>query len=248
MPAFFSVPRTGYGPIRSLRNLVLATFFTALPALAEPLEVVALGDSLTQGYGLAAPEGLVPQLQDWLRANGAEVTVVNAGVSGDTTAGGLSRLDWSLSPGTDALIVALGGNDLLRGLAPEQARANLDAILTRARARGLPVLLAGLPAPGNYGPEYKAAFDAIWADLAAKHGAILVPNLLAPILETAPEARLPLMQADNIHPSPAGVTLVVQALGPKVLELLDQARDRSSAQSAPAPATHSPAPSAAARP
>lgn len=207
----------------------MTTFFLALPILApparaEPLELVALGDSLTQGYGLPADQGLVPQLQAWLAARGADVRVVNAGVSGDTTAGGLSRLDWSLGPQTDALLVALGGNDLLRGLPPEESRANLDAILTRARARGLPVLLAGLPAPGNYGPDYKAAFDAIWPDLAQKHGAVLVPNLLAPIMETPPElrAKTDLMQDDNIHPAPAGVALVVEALGPKVLDLIAQ--------------------------
>lgn len=208
----------------------MTTFFLALPILAlparaEPLELVALGDSLTQGYGLPTDQGLVPQLQAWLAAQGADVRVVNAGVSGDTTAGGLSRLDWSLGPQTDALMVALGGNDLLRGLPPEEARANLDAILTRARARGLPVLLVGLPAPGNYGPDYKADFDAIWPELAQKHGAVLVPNLLAPIMETPPElrAKTDLMQDDNIHPAPAGVALVVEALGPKVLDLIAQA-------------------------
>lgn len=208
----------------------MTTFFLALPILAlptraEPLELVALGDSLTQGYGLPTDQGLVPQLQAWLVAQGADVRVVNAGVSGDTTAGGLSRLDWSLGPQTDALMVALGGNDLLRGLPPEEARANLDAILTRARARGLPVLLVGLPAPGNYGPDYKADFDAIWPELAQKHGAVLVPNLLAPIMETPPElrAKTDLMQDDNIHPAPAGVALLVEALGPKVLDLIAQA-------------------------
>lgn len=208
----------------------MTTFFLALPILAlparaEPLELVALGDSLTQGYGLPTDQGLVPQLQAWLAAQGADVRVVNAGVSGDTTAGGLSRLDWSLGPQTDALMVALGGNDLLRGLPPEEARANLDAILTRARARGLPVLLVGLPAPGNYGPDYKADFDAIWPELAQKHGAVLVPNLLAPIMETPPElrAKTDLMQDDNIHPAPAGVALLVEALGPKVLDLIAQA-------------------------
>lgn len=192
--------------------------------MADPIELVALGDSLTQGYGLAPEDGLVPQLEGWLKANGADVNVVNAGVSGDTTAGGLSRLEWSLSDQTDALMVALGGNDLLRGLPPEEARANLDAILEKAQARGLPILLAGLPAPGNYGPDYKEAFDAIWPELAQKYHAIMLPNLLEPIMQAPLEVRAKndLMQDDNIHPAPAGVTLVVEALGPKVLELLAQ--------------------------
>ncbi len=186
------------------------------------MTLLALGDSLTQGYGLAPEDGLVPQLQAWLTAQGAEVTVINAGVSGDTTAGGRARLDWSLTPEVDAVMIALGGNDLLRGLPPAEARANLEAMLVTVQARGLPVLLAGLPAPGNYGPAYQAEFDAIWPDLAAQYDAVLVPNLLAPIAELPLEDRIGanLMQDDNIHPAPAGVALVVAALGPKVLELL----------------------------
>ena len=176
------------------------------------MTLLALGDSLTQGYGLAPEDGLVPHLQAWL----------NAGVSGDTTAGGRERLDWSLTPEVDAVMIALGGNDLLRGLPPAEARANLEAMLVTVQAHGLPVLLAGLPAPGNYGPAYQAEFDAIWPDLAAQYDAVLVPNLLAPIAELPLEDRIGanLMQDDNIHPAPAGVALVVAALGPKVLELL----------------------------
>lgn len=199
----------------------------APPALAaERLEIVALGDSLTQGYGLAPGEGLVPQLQRWLDARGAEATIINAGVSGDTTAGGLARLDWSLGAGTDALIVALGGNDLLRGLPPEAARANLDRILDGAGKRGLPVLLVGLTAPGNYGTDYKARFDAIWPDLAARHGALLLPDLLAPLaaLDPAARAREGVLQADHLHPSARGVAQVVDHLGPAVLELIARTR------------------------
>ncbi|MDD8023610.1 MAG: arylesterase [Paracoccaceae bacterium] len=223
MKSVFRWVSKGYGPIRAARNLAAAVIFAASPALAAPVTLLALGDSLTQGYGLAAPEdGLVPQLQAWLRAQGADVTVINAGVSGDTTAGGRARLDWSLTPDVDAVMIALGGNDLLRGLPPAEARANLEAMLATVQARGLPVLLAGLPAPGNYGAEYQAEFDAIWPDLAKKYDAVLVPNLLGPIAALSLEDRIGanLMQDDNIHPSPAGVTLVVAALGPKVLALL----------------------------
>lgn len=195
----------------------------AAPALAEPLTVVALGDSLTAGYGLPDGDGLVPQLQAWLRARGHEVTILNAGVSGDTTAGGLARLDWSLTPETDALIVALGGNDMLRGLPPAEARANLDAILKRSTARGLPVLLVGLAAPGNYGPDYRAEFDAIYPDLAQAYGTLLDPNLLAPLVHDGADlaaSAATYFQADGIHPNAEGVTRIVEVLGPQVEALL----------------------------
>ena len=152
-----------YGAIRRLRNLALVTSL-ALPvaAAAEPLTLVAFGDSLTQGYGLPPDQGLVPQLQAWLRAQGADVTVINAGVSGDTTAGGASRIDWTLTPEVDAMILTLGGNDMLRGIDPAEARRNLDTILTATEARDLPVLVVPMLAPGNYGPDYKRDFDAMY--------------------------------------------------------------------------------------
>jgi len=193
------------------------------PAAANPLTLVALGDSLTQGYGLPQEQGFVPQLQAWLRAKGADVTVVNAGVSGDTSAGGLARLAWTLEGGGDAMIVALGGNDLLRGLDPAETRANIEAILAEASAKGLPVLLIGLPAPGNYGAEYKAAFDAIWPELAAQYGAQMVPNMLAGLSDIAPDQRAGLVQPDGLHPSADGVKVMVEALGPEVLRLLERA-------------------------
>jgi acyl-CoA thioesterase-1 len=193
----------------------------ATPALAEPVTIVALGDSLTAGYGLPEGEGLVPQLQAWLTANGAEAVIINAGVSGDTTAGGLARLDWSLTPETDALIVTLGGNDMLRGLLPSDARANLEAILKIATARSLPVLLVGLAAPGNYGPEYKTEFDALYPDLAKQYGALLVPNLFAPLSADGDPASLtPYLQPDGIHPNAEGVKQIVEGLGPQVVELM----------------------------
>lgn len=214
----------GYGLRRAARNLALAAFFAA-PAWAAPVTVVALGDSLTAGYGLPEADGLVPQLQRWLQARGADVAVVNAGVSGDTTRGGLERLDWSLTPQTDALIVTLGGNDLLRGLPPAEARANLDQILARATGRGLPVLLVGLAAPRNYGPDYKAEFDAIYPELAAKYGALLDPDLFAPLIAGGdPSAASAYFQADGIHPNAEGVARIVATLGPQVLELMSRVR------------------------
>jgi acyl-CoA thioesterase-1 len=216
-----------YAPVRLIRNAATAFFFVslsvlALPAQAEPVTLVALGDSLTAGYGLPPDQGLVPQLQSWLAAQGAEVTVVNAGVSGDTTAGGLSRLDWSLTPETDALMVTLGGNDMLRGLPPEEARANLSAILEGAKAKDLPVFLVGMEAPGNYGAEYKAAFDAIYADLAAEFGATLYPFFFQGMTEgnSDPAAMRPFMLDDGIHPNAEGVAKIVADLGPALQAFL----------------------------
>lgn len=183
-----------------------------------------MGDSLTAGYGLPEGDGFVPQLQTWLAAKGSDATLINAGVSGDTSAGGLARLDWSLTPDTDALIVALGGNDLLRGLDPAVTRANLDAILGKAAERDLPVLLIGLPGPGNFGPEYKTQFDAIFPDLATRYGTLMQPNFMAGLGATDPAALRSLMQADGIHPNREGVARIVAQLGPTVLDLLARAQ------------------------
>jgi acyl-CoA thioesterase-1 len=198
----------------------------ATPALAEPVTVVALGDSLTAGYGLEPFEGLVPQLQAWLRVQGQDVTILNAGVSGDTTAGGLARLDWSLTPDTDALIVTLGGNDMLRGLPPSEARANLEAILQKAQGRNLPVLLVGLAAPGNYGPDYKTEFDALYPALAEQYGALLVPNLFAPLVGDDPAAAAGFFQPDGIHPNAEGVAMIVDGVGPMLLKLMEKVPKR----------------------
>lgn len=193
-----------------------------VPAHAETITLVALGDSLTAGYGLPPEQGLVPKLEGWLRANGADVRVVNAGVSGDTTAGGLSRLDWSLSPETDALMVNLGGNDMLRGLPPEEARMNIAAILAGAKAKGLPVLLVGMQAPGNYGHAYKDAFDALYPDLASEYGATLYPFYFQGLAggDNDPAALRAFMQDDGIHPNAEGVGRIVDDLGPAVQSFL----------------------------
>ncbi len=215
---------------RRLRNLagvagIAVAISASAVAAAEPARIVAFGDSLTAGYGLPPGDGLVPQLQRWLGDHGTEAVVLNAGVSGDTTAGALARIDWTLSAPADAMIVTLGGNDLLRGLPPEEARANLDAILARADAKHLPVLLVPMLAPGNFGPDYKAAFDKIYSDLAEKHGALLAAPFFAPIL-ALPDRQKALadyMQPDGLHPTASGVALVVEALGPRVQELLHRA-------------------------
>lgn len=207
--------------MRRFRNITFACAL-ATPALAEPLTLVALGDSLTAGYGLPQEDGFVPQLQAWLTARGQDVVVVNAGVSGDTTAGGLARLDWSLTPEVDAMIVTLGGNDLLRGIDPAASRANLDKILQGAQARQLPVLLVAMSAPGNFGPEYKRTFDAIYPDLAAQYGALLAPGFFAPLMEEGddPASLARYLQPDGLHPNRDGVARIVEGLGPQVLNLL----------------------------
>ncbi len=191
-------------------------------ANAEQITIAALGDSLTQGYGLPADQGFVTQLDAWLQSRDADVLLINAGVSGDTTAGGLSRIDWTLTPDVDALIVALGGNDLLRGIDPGISRGNLAGILKIAASRELPVLLVGMDAPSNYGAEYEAAFDAMYGELAAEFGAILYPNFLGALAarkDTADTLRR-FMQADGIHPNAKGVALIVEDIGPRVLELV----------------------------
>jgi acyl-CoA thioesterase I len=190
----------------------------ALPAVAGTLRLVALGDSLTHGYGLPEDQGFVPQLQRWLDEKGADVEVVNMGVSGDTTSGGLARLDWALASGADAVLVELGANDLLRGTPPALTRANLDAILARLGERGIPVLLAGLDIPLNFGLQWQVEFEGLFADLADQHDALFYPSFMDGVW-TEPE----LMQPDMLHPNARGVARIVERIGPLVIELLEQA-------------------------
>ena len=217
--------QVAYGVIRSIRNAGLLLFASVGLATANPVTIAAFGDSLTQGFGLVADEGFVPQLQRWLDEAGAEVTVINAGVSGDTTAGGLSRIEWTLTPDVDAIIVALGGNDLLRGVDPSSSRANLDGILQVATERDLEVLLVGMEAPSNFGAEFKLAFDAMYPELSETYDVLYHPNFLRALSEqtdrTATLQRY--MQGDGIHPNADGVALIVDDLGPSVLELVARA-------------------------
>lgn len=201
----------------------LVFVFISTGAIAEPLRITAFGDSLVHGYGLDPGQGLVPQLELWLNENGAEVALTNAGVSGDTTAGGAARIDWTLSDNPQGLIVLLGGNDMLRGMQPDRARANLSAILSAARTQGVEVLLIGMQAPGNFGPDYKAEFDAIYSDLAAEHDTLLFKDAFAGIsaqVSGDPVAAQRYLQSDGIHPNAEGVVLNVAALGPVALELV----------------------------
>jgi len=201
-----------------------AFLLLSMPTTAQEVTVLALGDSLTQGYGLPEAQGFVPQLRAWLAAQGQDVAVINGGVSGDTTAGGAARADWSLTPEVDAMILTLGGNDLLRGIAPEVARANLAKILDVAQAREVEVLLVGLQAPANYGPEYKQAFDRIYPALAEQYGTLHFESFFNGLGVIDPGQARPFFQPDGIHPNAEGVVRIVEGIGPAVIDLIEAAK------------------------
>lgn len=189
----------------------------AAPATA-PATVVVLGDSLSAGYGLPREAAFTSQLEAALKAKGYDVRVPATGVSGETTAGGLSRLDWILADRPALVLVALGGNDGLRGIDPAATRANLDAILTKLADRGVPAVLAGMLAPRNLGRPYAEAFDALFPDLARKHGVPFYPFFLEGVA-MRPELNL----EDGMHPNPQGVAIMVAGILPTVAAALDRA-------------------------
>jgi acyl-CoA thioesterase-1 len=188
---------------------------TAVGAAAAPVTILALGDSLTAGLGVGPAEAFPVRLEAALQAKGHDVKVINAGVSGDTAADGAARLDWALAEPVNAVIVELGANDALRGLPVAQAEQALDRLLAALAAKKLPVLLAGMRAPPNMGPEYQAAFDGMYERLAAKHGVLLYPFFLDGVA-----ADPKLNQGDGMHPSPAGVDVIVARMLPSVEQLL----------------------------
>ena len=187
----------------------------------KPVKIVAFGDSLTAGYGLPAQDAFPAKLQAALKAKGIDATVVNAGVSGDTTAGGLERLDWSVPEDTDAVILELGANDALRGLDPALTRKSLSETLDKLAAKRIPVLLAGMLAPRNLGSDYTAKFDAIYPALAANHRVLFYPFFLEGV---AGDPQL--NQGDGLHPTAAGVDVIVKNILPKVEELIARVRAR----------------------
>ncbi len=214
----------------ALRRIAIALLAAAILAGAAAAEVriLAFGDSLTAGSGLPPDQGFAPQLEAWLHANGApDATVINAGVPGETTAGGLARIGKALDPGVDAVIVELGANDMLRRLDLAAMRRNLDGILAAIGAHDLPVLLAGLPAPPTYPAAYRRQFKATFRELARKHDAIYVSSFFAGIGagRSIPEI-MALFQPDGLHPNAEGVAAIVEGIGPPVLKLVAAARAR----------------------
>lgn len=209
----------------SLRALLLglALALAALPARGEDeLVLVAFGDSLTAGFGLEHGDAFPTKLEKALESNGHKVRVVNAGVSGDTTAAGLARLEWVVPDDADAVVVELGANDALRGLDPDQAYGALDQIITKLRSKKLAVLLTGMQAPRNMGPEYTKEFDGIYPRLARKHGVAFYPFFLDGVA-TEPK----LNQSDGIHPNAEGVDVIVERILPAVQVLLKEASGNS---------------------
>lgn len=200
--------------------LAIAAALLAPAAAAEkPIKIVAFGDSLMAGYQLPMSAAFPAQLEKALKAKGLSVEIANAGVSGDTASGGLSRLDWSVPDGTDAVIVELGANDMLRNVDPKVTRAALEQIVTKLKQRGIEVMLAGMRSVANYGEEYAKQFNAIYPELATTHNLVFYPFFLDGI---AADAKL--NQRDGLHPTEAGVETIVTRITPKVEELIARIR------------------------
>jgi acyl-CoA thioesterase I len=215
-------PLRRYGASRRVFNLALVAGFLAACLVASASEaaekrLLLLGDSLTAGYGLPPEDGFAQQLQRALDARGAEVTVIDAGVSGDTSAGGLARLQWSLGDKPTHALVELGANDALRGLPPEAMEKNLDEIITTLQEAGVAVMLAGMIAPRNLGSEYRAEFEGAFPRLAKKHSIQLYPFFLDGLM-----GKKELIQPDGLHPNAAGVAVIVERILPSIESLLAQ--------------------------
>jgi acyl-CoA thioesterase-1 len=219
-----------YGGETRLRHVVhaavcsVALFAVMVVASARaeaPVKIVALGDSLTAGLGLPQSEGFVARLQAALGAKGIATEIVNAGVSGDTASGAAARLDWSVPEGTDAVVLEVGANDMLRGIKPQLTRAALDTILQRLTKRHIAVLLCGMRAAPNLGPDFVQSFESIYPELAAKYGVPLYPFFL-----DGAAGDLGLLQQDGKHPNAAGVEVIVARILPKVEELIARVRSQ----------------------
>jgi acyl-CoA thioesterase-1 len=203
--------------------VLMVALMTAAPALAQPVKVVVLGDSLSAGLGLSAADAFPAKLQKALKDKGIDVAIMNAGVSGDTASGGRDRLDWSVPNGTEAVIVELGANDALRGTDPAITRSALSDIVSRLKARGVAVLLLGMLAPPNYGSDYAARFNTIYPDLSKSFGIPLYPFFLDGVA-----ADPKLNQADGIHPTAEGVDIIVKKILPTVEAFLGTIRGQRS--------------------
>ena len=220
---FYSVIR--YEAKNLLNKAIIPLIIYMAPTFAySDQKVFILGDSITHGFGLVVEDGLVNQLSNWFASAGLEVNFINGGVSGDTTAGGLERLSWSLTDDVSALVVALGANDVLRGFPPELTRKNLSSIIDIAQSNKLPVLLIGTYAPGNYGEEYKSDFDAIFTDLAKEKNIAYIDSYFKPLLDEVSKGKdvMHLLQVDGLHPNPNGVRIIVEYISPQLLRFLKE--------------------------
>jgi acyl-CoA thioesterase-1 len=220
--------------IKILRRRLVATLATTIltatiltmgaitrAAIADQsVKILALGDSLTAGYGLTQGQGFADQLQAAFTKMGRPVTVINGGVSGDTSAGGLARTDWALGDKPQVVILELGANDMLRGIEPETTKANLAGIIEKAKAAGAKVLLCGMKAQRNLGADYVTRFDAIYPDLAKQENVLLYPFFMDGIVRPDGTFERQLLQADGMHPTEAGAALIVQRMMPSLLPLL----------------------------
>jgi len=221
-----SAPRSYGGFVAAVQSFTLVAALLMLAGLhaaaaERPVRIVVLGDSLAAGLGLPADAAFPATLERALKAKGLAVEVVNAGVSGDTAAGGLARLEWSVPEGTDAVILELGANDMLRGIDPKVTRAALEEIVRRLGARRIAVLIAGMRAAPNLGADYGREFEAIYTELAAKNGLLLYPFFLDGVA-----AQAGLNQRDGLHPTAAGVDAIVARILPKAEELVVRVRDK----------------------
>jgi acyl-CoA thioesterase-1 len=196
---------------------LLLSLSGSVNAETKPLRILAFGASIVAGYGLDAQDALPAQLEKALRARGVAATVINSGVSGETSAGGLARLDWALADDPDLVIVDLGGNDALRGLDPKTTEANLDAIVTRLQQQKRGVLIAGMLAPPNLGADYAESFNAVFHTVAERHGVVLYPFILDGVVMDPK-----LNQQDGIHPNAAGVKVIVERMLPAVLQAIER--------------------------
>ncbi|MDM9624260.1 arylesterase [Rhizobium sp. S152] len=195
--------------------VIVASLIFSVAAQARTINLVGFGDSLMAGYQLAPGEGFPEKLQAALKADGKDVTVANAGVSGDTTTGGLARIDWSVPDGTDGVILELGANDALRGIPPEESEKNLDQMITRLKVRGISVLLVGMMAPPNMGGDYAERFNPIYRKLAEKHGVALYPFFLDGVVLDAG-----LKLEDGMHPNARGVDVMVEKMKPAITQFM----------------------------
>ena len=211
-------------PFKTIIAAMLCVPAVTASAAQQSLRILALGDSLTQGFGVPPGDDFPNVLQRALKAKGFDVSVINAGVSGDTSAGGRARLDWSLGDAAnapDGAIVELGANDGLRGLPAAEMANNLDAILARFKARGIPVVFTGMKAPRNFGDAYAKSFDAVYPQLARKYGVLFYPFFLDGVA-----LNKDLLQADGLHPNPRGVEVIVRNMTPVIVRLIEQAKGK----------------------